>query len=136
MPRVARSSAAIATGVMLVVGATYLVAAGQKPEKNQGMDEARLQQFPVAAHISTMPGYELRGRRIAMAPGGTAVEHSHADRPGFVYILEGSMTEHRGDVARVVKVGDSWHEDANTVHWMENTTDKPCVFLAVDLVKK
>lgn len=107
-----------------------------KPQKTQGIDAVELQQFPLAAQIPSMDGYELRGRRIAIAPGGTITEHSHADRPGIVYILEGSLTEHRNGIARVVRPGDTWSEDANTIHWIENTTDKPATIWAVDLVKK
>jgi quercetin dioxygenase-like cupin family protein len=107
-----------------------------KPQKTQGIDATALQQFPLAAQIPAMAGYELRGRRIVIAPGGTITEHSHADRPGIVYILEGTLTEYRNGVARIVKPGDTWAEEANTVHWIENKTDKPCVIWAVDLVKK
>jgi quercetin dioxygenase-like cupin family protein len=35
-----------------------------------------------------------------------------------------------------VKAGDTLVEDANTVHWLENRGDAPCVFLSVDLIKK
>jgi quercetin dioxygenase-like cupin family protein len=111
------------------------VATGQnRPARTQGLEDARLQQFPLPTQISS--GYELRARRIVFAPGGTVVEHSHAERPGVVYVLEGSMIEHRGETARVVKAGDTWVEDANTVHWLENRGDAPCVFLSVDLIKK
>jgi quercetin dioxygenase-like cupin family protein len=107
-----------------------------KPQKTQGIDPTSLQQFPLAAQIPSMDGYELRGRRIVIAPGGTITEHSHADRPGIVYILEGSLTEYRNGVARIVKPGDTWAEEASTTHWMENATDLPTVIWAVDLVKK
>lgn len=125
-------------GTTLVAMAAVTFAATKAPEKTQGLEgtNTSVQQFPLAAQIPAMAGYELRGRRITIVPGGAIVEHSHAERPGIVYIVEGSMTEHRGDVARMVKPGDSWAEDAGTVHWFENTTDKPCIIWAVDLVKK
>jgi quercetin dioxygenase-like cupin family protein len=124
--------------VILMVVFVYPVFAGTKPEKTQGLDVQALELHGGLGE--QLPGnasdYALRARRIVINPGGTIAEHSHADRPGIVYILEGSMTEHRGDVARVVKPGDTWTEIVDTVHWMENTSDKPCVILAVDLVKK
>jgi quercetin dioxygenase-like cupin family protein len=107
-----------------------------KPEKTQGLEVTPLELHALSAQIPAMKGYELRARRIVIEPGGTIAEHSHADRPGVVYILEGSMTEHRGDTARVVKSGDTWTEALDTVHWMENTSGKPCVIIAVDLVVK
>lgn len=135
MLKIAKITAEVAITALLLVGTTDSFAA-QKPEKTQGLDATGLQQFPLAAQIAVMRGYELRGRRIVVAPGGAVTEHSHADRPGIVYILEGSMTEHRGEIARTVKVGDTWAEDFNTLHWFENTTDKPCVIWAVDIVQK
>ena len=136
MLSIARLTAATATGILFFVGTTYVISAGQKPEKTQGLTDVRLQQFPLGAQISAMAGYELRGRRVTLAPGGAVIEHSHADRPGIVYILEGSLTEGRGGKARVYKAGDSWAEDTTALHWLENTTDKPAVFVAVDLVKQ
>ncbi|HEY8102818.1 MAG TPA: cupin domain-containing protein [Burkholderiaceae bacterium] len=128
--------------ITAVIASSFLIAyqgdsfAETKPQKTQGIEPAVLQQFPLAAQVPAMDGYELRGRRIIIAPGGTITEHSHADRPGIVYILEGSLTEHRKGVGRVVKPGDTWAEEADTIHWIENTTDKPAVIWAVDLVKK
>jgi quercetin dioxygenase-like cupin family protein len=138
MSKITRITAASVIAVLLGAGVSCAIAADNKPDKTQGMEGSNtaVMQFPLAAQIPQMAGYELRGRRITVAPGGAVTEHSHATRPGMVYILEGSMTEHRGDAARVVKAGDSWAEDANTVHWFRNTTDKPCVFWAVDVVKK
>lgn len=128
----------VLVGVVMVGLAGQLHAAGQKPEKTQGLEgtTTAIEEFPLAAQIPAMAGYALRGRRITIVPGGAITEHSHAERPGIVYIVEGTMTEHRGDVARVVKAGDSWPEDAGTVHWFENTGDKPCVIWSVDLVPK
>jgi quercetin dioxygenase-like cupin family protein len=138
MLKITRIAAASVIAVLFSAGTSYAISAEKKPEKTQGMEGSKtpVMQFPLAAQIPVMAGYELRGRRIVVAPGGAVTEHSHASRPGMVYILEGSMTEHRGDVARVVKPGDTWAEDANTVHWFVNSTDKPCVFWAVDLVEK
>jgi quercetin dioxygenase-like cupin family protein len=138
MSKIAKLTVASAMAVLFAAGASCASAADEKPTKTQGLEgsDKSVMQFPLAAQIPEMAGYELRGRRITVVPGGAVTEHSHATRPGMVYILEGSMTEHRGNVARVVKAGDTWAEDANTVHWFKNTTDKPCVIWAVDLVKK
>ena len=125
---------ALASGTLLVAATTSAVAQERKPTKTQGLEEMRLEQFSLPLQVSS--GYELRARRIVFAPGGTVVEHAHAERPGIVYVLQGSMTEHRGDSARLVKAGETWVEDAGTVHWLENTSNAPCVFVSVDLVRK
>ncbi len=122
---------ALATAVIASASAAF----AEKPKETQGLDVTPLELHEaIGEQISVMDGFALRARRIVIEPGGTIAEHSHADRPGVVYILEGSMTEHRGDVARVVKPGDTWTEMADTVHWMENTSGKPCTIIAVDLV--
>ena len=129
MPRMASCVACVA-----LMGASSVVSAQNRPAKTQGLEDARLQQFSLPTQVS--PGHELRARRIVFAPGGTVAEHSHAERPGIVYVLEGSMIEHRGEAVRIVKAGDTWVEDANTVHWLENSSDTPCIFLSVDVIKK
>jgi quercetin dioxygenase-like cupin family protein len=138
MSKITKITVASVIAVLLGAGVSCAIAAENKPDKTQGLQgsDTAVMQFPLAAQIPQMAGYELRGRRITVVPGGAVTEHAHTTRPGMVYILEGSMTEHRGDVARVVKAGDTWAEEANTVHWFKNTTDKPCVFWAVDVVKK
>jgi quercetin dioxygenase-like cupin family protein len=107
-----------------------------KPQDTRGIETALLQQFTLAAQIPTMDGYELRGRRIAIAPGEAIAEHSHSDRPGIVYILEGTLTEYRNGAKRVFKAGDTWAEDISAIHRIENTTDKAAVIWAVGLIKK
>jgi quercetin dioxygenase-like cupin family protein len=135
MKKIEKMIAAVIAGSFLVAYQTSAFAE-TKPQATQGIDATVSQQFPLGAQIPAAEGYALRGRRIVVAPGGTISEHSHADRPGIVYILEGTLTEHRNGTVRVVKPGDSWAEEANTVHWIENTTDKPVVIWAVDLIKK
>lgn len=122
--------------LVAALGLCSVGAFAAKPEKTQGLDVSPLELHALEAQIPAMKGYELRARRIVIAPGGTIAEHSHADRPGVVYILEGTMTEHRGDVSRQVTAGDTWTEALDTVHWMENTSGKPCTIIAVDLVLK
>src|SRR5713101_2624856 len=107
--------------------AAYAYSAGIKPDKTEGLNPTVLHQFEFGSQIPKAKGLELRARRIVITPGGHVTEHSHADRPGVVYVLEGSLTEHRGDVARVVNAGDTWVEDAGTVHWFENVTAKQAV---------
>jgi quercetin dioxygenase-like cupin family protein len=74
-----------------------------------------------------MKGCELRVRRIVIESGCAIAEYSCAVLSSVVYILEASVIEHQGDTVRVVKLGDTWTEALDTVHWMENTSGKPCV---------
>jgi quercetin dioxygenase-like cupin family protein len=123
------------TSILLMGYATYAYSE-TKPQKTQGIDPVTLQHFLFADQVKPTETYELRGRRIVIAPGGTIAEHSHADRPGIVYVIEGLVTEYRNGQGRVMKPGESWAEDAGTIHWIENATDMPAVIWAVDIVKK
>ena len=37
-----------------------------------------------------LAGYSMRMRAVEVAPGGQIAEHSHADRPGIVTVIDGS----------------------------------------------
>ncbi len=115
--------------------ATLVFAKATAPEETAGLDAELYYNHALGSQIAPMEGYALRGRKIIVEPGGGTAEHSHADRPGIVYVLEGTLDEHRGDVKRVVVPGDTWVEDADTVHWIQNTSDKPAAILAFDLVQ-
>ncbi len=122
--------------MVILIGGFGASVYAAKPEKTQGIEDKPLELHALAAQIPAMAGYELRTRRVTIAAGGTIAEHSHADRPGVVYVLAGSIREHQGDVVRVLNPGDTFSEKLETVHWLENVTDKPCVLLAVDLVAR
>jgi uncharacterized cupin superfamily protein len=61
--------------------------------------------------------------------------HDHKDRPGLVYILEGTITDHRDGVATDYGPGLGWPEDRNTVHWLENRGSVPAVEISVDIIR-
>ena len=62
--------------------------------------------------------------------------HDHKDRPGTVYILRGTITDHRDGATTDYGPGVGWPEDRNTTHWLENRGTIPAVEISVDIVKK
>jgi quercetin dioxygenase-like cupin family protein len=60
--------------------------------------------------------------------------HDHQDRPGIVYILEGTITDHRGGITTEYGPGVGWPEDRNTTHWLENRGSNTAVEISVDIV--
>ena len=71
--------------------------------------------------IEGMAGRQLRMRMVTIEPGGIfGPIHDHKDRPGIVYILQGTITDHRNGVATDYGPGVGWPEDRNTTHWLEN----------------
>jgi quercetin dioxygenase-like cupin family protein len=82
-----------------------------------------------------MVGRQLRMRIVTMAPGGIfGPIHDHVGRPGVVYILQGTITDHRAGVATDYGPGVGWPEDRMTSHWLENRGDIPAVEVSVDIV--
>jgi len=128
------------TKPMIVAAMLSVVAtasfADEMPTENKGIEAVPLQLQALQQQIPTMAGYVLRSRHITLAPGGSVGKHSHAERPGFLYVLEGELTEFRGDSVRILRPGESWTEAVDTVHGVKNLTDKPAVALVIDLVKE
>src|SRR5512139_2488654 len=85
--------------------------------------------------IEGMTGRQLRMRIVTFEPGGVFGQiHDHKGRPGIVYILQGTITDHRNGVATDYGPGVGWPEDRNTLHWLENRGAVPAVEISVDIV--
>jgi quercetin dioxygenase-like cupin family protein len=83
-------------------------------------------------------GPEIEGMRlVTIEPGGVfGPIHDHKDRPGTVYILQGTITDCRNGVATDYGPGVGWPEDRNTTHWLENRGTIPAVEISVDIVRQ
>jgi quercetin dioxygenase-like cupin family protein len=107
----------------------------QAPE-TQGVTEALLATVDLGPEIEGMTGRELRMRMFTFEPGAVfGPVHDHIDRPGVVYILRGTITDHRNGVDTDYGPGVGWPEDMNTVHWLENRGTVPAVEISVDVVR-
>jgi quercetin dioxygenase-like cupin family protein len=95
-----------------------------------------LTSLDLAAEIDSVQGHALRMQLTTYAPGASNKPHSHKDRPEVVYILSGTVIEHRGDVAKEYGPGDSFTADRNTTHWMENKGTVPAVMVVTGISKK
>ena len=106
------------------------------PTENKGIAIAPLAEVDLGPEIPGMQGRQLRLRMLTIEPGGVLGVHSHKDRPGGAYVLKGAVIEHRGDVAKEHPTGDSWGEDGNVTHWVENKGATPAVLIVTDVFKK
>ncbi len=87
--------------------------------------------------IEGMEGRQLRMRLVTFEPGAVfGPEHDHIDRPGTVYIIQGTITDHRNGVSTEYGPGAGWPEDRNTLHWLENKGNIPAVEISVDIIRK
>jgi uncharacterized cupin superfamily protein len=105
--------------------------------ETKGVTLGLLATVDLGAEIEGLAGRQLRMRIVTIEPGGVfGPIHDHKDRPGVVYILQGSITDHRNGVATDYGLGMGWPEDKNTFHWLENCGTIPAVEISVDIVRQ
>lgn len=105
--------------------------------QTRGVSVEPLTAIDLGAEIEGMTGRQLRMRLVTIEPGGVfGPIHDHVGRPGVVYILEGTITDHRDGVATDYGPGVGWPEDRNTTHWLENRGTVPAVEISIDIVSE
>jgi quercetin dioxygenase-like cupin family protein len=109
----------------------------QPAPETRGVTVKLLGALDLGPEIEGMAGRQLRMRVVTIEPGGVfGPVHDHRDRPGMVYVLQGTITDHRDGVARDYGPGLGWPEDRNTTHWLENRGATPAVEISVDIVRQ
>ncbi len=109
----------------------------QKAPETKGVTTTLLGTVDLGPEIQGMTGRQLRMRLVTFQPGAVfGPIHDHKDRPGIVYILQGTITDHREGVDTDYGPGLGWPEDRNTLHWLENKGTVPAVEISVDIVRQ
>lgn len=107
----------------------------QAVPETHGVTAELLATVDLGQEIDGMAGRELRLRRFTFEPGAVfGPLHDHKDRPGVVFMLQGTITDHRDGVATDYGPGVGWPEDRSTMHWLENRGSIPAVEVSVDIV--
>ena len=107
----------------------------QQVPETRGVTQEQLALLDLGPEIEGMAGHQLRMRMFTMEPGAVfGPLHDHRGRPGMVYILQGTITDHRDGVATDYGPGLGWPEDSNTTHWLENRGATPAIEISVDIV--
>jgi quercetin dioxygenase-like cupin family protein len=107
------------------------------PPETRGVTVKPLAAVDLGPEIEGMAGCQLRMRMFTIEPGGVLGPiHDHKERPGVVYILQGTITDHRDGVATEYGPGVGWPEDKNTTHWLENRGTVPAVEISVDIFRQ
>ena len=105
--------------------------------ETKGVTVHLLATVDLGPEIEGMAGRQLRMRMVTIEPGGVfGPLHNHIDRPGTVYILQGTITDCRNGVSTEYGPGVGWPEDRNTTHWLENRGSTPAVEISVDIVRQ
>jgi quercetin dioxygenase-like cupin family protein len=110
-------------------------AAVSAPTKHVGLKVEKLGAVPAKSVKSQvgLDGKILLLRRITIEPGGQIAKHSAATVPGVVYMESGAWVEGRDHGEIVHKAGDTFIEDADTVHWFFNRGDEPASAIVCDI---
>ena len=109
----------------------------QAARETKGVTVQLLKTVDLGLEIEGMAGRQLRMRMVTIEPGGVIGPiHDHIDRPGVVYILQGTITDHRDGVDTEYGPGVGWPEDRNTLHWLENRGTIPAVEISIDIVRQ
>jgi quercetin dioxygenase-like cupin family protein len=107
----------------------------QAVPETQGVSAELLATVDLGFEFEGMAGRQLRMRKFTFAPGAVfGPLHDHKGRPGTVYILQGTITDHRDGIATEYGPGVGWPEDRDTTHWLENRGSIPAVEISVDIV--
>jgi quercetin dioxygenase-like cupin family protein len=107
----------------------------QAVPKTRGVAVELLATVDLALELEGMEGRQLRMRMVTIQPGGIfGPIHDHKGRPGTVYVLQGTITDHRDRTATDYGPGVGWPEDRNTLHWLENRGEVAAVEISVDIV--
>ena len=111
------------------------MAAEEEVPETRGITVEHLAAIDLGAEIEGMAGRQLRMRMVTIEPGGVfGPMHDHKDRPGLVYILQGTITDHRDGAGAEYGPGLGWPEDRHTLHWLENKGTTPAVEISIDIV--
>lgn len=103
----------------------------------RGVAVELLATIDLAPEIDGMEGLQLRMRMVTIEPRGVfGPLHDHKGRPGTVYVLQGTITDHRDGIATDYGPGVGWPEDRDTVHWLENRGVVQAVEISVDVVTR
>jgi quercetin dioxygenase-like cupin family protein len=109
----------------------------QPAPETRGVAVELLATVDLGPEIEGMAGRHLRMRKVTIEPGGVfGPVHDHKGRPGIVYILQGTITDHRDGVVTEYGPGVGWPEDRETTHWLENRGAMPAVEISVDIVNQ
>lgn len=107
------------------------------PTANRGIESVKLLgTVPLAKELDGAGNRILRARELVIAPGGVVAVHQHDQRPGVAYVVEGEMTEFRGDGGTPIvhRPGSAAFEWTGVTHWWENRGAGKARAVVVDIV--
>ncbi|MEO0999729.1 MAG: cupin domain-containing protein [Pseudomonadota bacterium] len=127
--------ALLLTAALLVPVAAFAQDDFTGPRQGRGISNETLGLIPLGQYIESHEDRTMRMRYWEVEPGGVVPLHSHANRPSMIYIMEGTIVEHRSDLdePKVYGPGGVSIEAGPVLHWWENTGDVTVKMIAFDV---
>lgn len=125
----------IAAAVSMTAASALEEQQSSAPTETSGVEARVLGATSLDAFLARATSGTLRTREIILQPGAKIAIHSHDERPGAVFVIEGEIVEYRSDSDDPIvrRQGDSFLEGPGLTHWSENASDKPARVFAVDI---
>ena len=109
----------------------YTLFAQQKPaDPNRPLSEtvAKVDLAEVG-----LAGGAASATRFTYAPGKAMAPHTHTGRTSIIVIVQGQLTERRGDAVRVLKAGDVATVAEGATHANENAGADPLIYVEINI---
>ena len=123
-------------GLVLIAGLGGANGQQAAPTETKGVTVKQLAAVDLGPEIEGMKGRQLRMRLVTIEPGGVYAVHNQIDRPVTVYVVSGTITEHRGNMVKEYGAGEAWGETKESVHWLENKGTTPTVMIDADIFRQ
>jgi quercetin dioxygenase-like cupin family protein len=117
-------------GLALVLGASQL--RGQQPAADPNRPTSEVVAKVSLAEVG-LPAGAASATRFVYGPGKAMAPHTHTGRTSIITIVQGELTEHRGDVVHVYKAGDVITVAEGTTHANENAGKQPLIYVEVNI---
>ena len=117
-------------GLALILGASRILSAQQAPSSTR---PASQQAGKVSLAEVGLPEGAASVTRFVYEPGRTMTPHTHVGRTSIITIVQGHLTERRGEVVNVYKAGDVIMVSEGTSHANENAGPETLIYVEVNI---
>lgn len=122
---------AVCSGLALCLTAGYVFAQQKPADPNRPLSEnlAKVNLAEVG-----LTGGAASVTRFTYAPGKAMPPHTHTGRTSIIVIVQGQLTERRGETVRVLKAGDVATVAEGATHANENAGSEPLIYGEVNII--
>jgi quercetin dioxygenase-like cupin family protein len=75
-------------------------------------------------------------QRVTIGPGTKMADHTHTGRTSLLIMVQGALTEVRGNVRHEYKTGDVIQVSEGVTHHAENSGTVPAVYIEINTTAK